>query len=249
MEQTHNHLTNYPDTKLVVIDTLERIRDTEFDKNIYACDYRDMTALRSITDKHNLTLLLIHHTRKLSDSDPLNTLSGSMGLVGSVDGVFVLEKDNRTGHDAKLTIANRDTEGFCFKLCFDPDNCKWFFVGNFDAQAEKKAEQSEKDEWLFLLVDDWLKDEWSGTATELCAALKEIEPNAEIATNTITKKLEDNSLFKENNIAVKRGRGSERRRQSHIRKRIVRRLYSLGERQRLSADEPQEFRCRIKAAA
>ena len=33
---------------------------------------------------------------------------------------------------------------------FDPDNCKWVFMGNYDAMAEKKAEQSEKDEWLFL---------------------------------------------------------------------------------------------------
>jgi RecA-family ATPase len=109
LEQTSHHLASFPDTKLIIIDTLERVRDTEFDKNIYACDYRDMTMLRSITDRHKLTLLLIHHTRKLHDDDPLNTLSGSMGLVGSVDGVFVLEKEKRTGLDAKLTIANRDT--------------------------------------------------------------------------------------------------------------------------------------------
>ena len=64
-------MTEYLDTKLIVIDTLERIRDTEFDKSIYACDYRDMTALRSITNKYKLTLLLIHHTRKLKDDDPL----------------------------------------------------------------------------------------------------------------------------------------------------------------------------------
>ena len=37
LEQTYNHLSCYPETKLIVIDTLERIRDTEFDKNIYAC--------------------------------------------------------------------------------------------------------------------------------------------------------------------------------------------------------------------
>jgi hypothetical protein len=209
IEQANNHLAAYPDTKLIVIDTLERIRDTEFDKNIYACDYRDMTALRGITDKHKLTLLLIHHTRKLHDDDPLNTLSGSMGLVGSVDGVFVLEKDTRTGNDAKLTIANRDTEGFCFKLRFVPEDCKWAFVGNYDEQTEKKAEQADKDEWLFLLVDEFLKDTWSGTATELCNALKAIDPDAEIAPNTITKKLENNGLFEKNNIIVKRGRDSK----------------------------------------
>jgi hypothetical protein len=73
LEQTCNHLADYPDTKL--IDTLERIRDTEFDKNIYACDYRDMTVLRGITDRHRLTLLRIHHRYKLSDLDPLNSNS------------------------------------------------------------------------------------------------------------------------------------------------------------------------------
>ena len=57
IEQAHNHLAAYPDTKLIIIDTLERVRDTEFDKNIYACDYRDMTLLREITNKHKLTLL------------------------------------------------------------------------------------------------------------------------------------------------------------------------------------------------
>ena len=168
---------------------MERVRDTEFDKSIYSYDYRDITALREITNTHKLTLLLIHHTRKLSDNDPLNTLPGSMGLVGSADGVFVLEKDSRTGHDAKLTIANRDTEGFCFRLRFNPEHCKWGFVGNYN---EAVAEQpDEKDEWLCLLVDDFLADAWSGTATELCAALKAIDPDADVTNLTITKQLKN----------------------------------------------------------
>jgi hypothetical protein len=201
LEQTHNHLAEYPDTKLIVIDTLERVRDTEFDKNIYACDYRDMTALRSITDKHRLTLLLIHHTRKLKDDDPLNTLSGSMGLVGSVDGVFVLEKDTRTGPDAKLTIANRDTEGFRFKLRFDPEHCKWLFIGNDGGQPEENPD--EKAEWLLLLVDEFLQDTWSGTATELCDALKAVDPEADVEKLTISRRLKSSiGLFKKNNIII-----------------------------------------------
>jgi len=210
LEQTHNHLLHYPNTKLIVIDTLERIRDTEFDKNIYACDYRDMTTLREITNKHNLTLLLIHHTRKMSDNDPLNTLSGSMGLVGSVDGVFVLEKDTRTGQDAKLTIANRDTEGFCFKLRFDPEHCKWGFVGNDSQQPEEKPD--ENDEWLLLLVDEFLDDTWSGTATELCDALKTIDPEADLAPRTITKRIKGSiGLFEKNNIEINLDRNRETR--------------------------------------
>ncbi len=143
----------YPDTKLIVIDTLERIRDTEFDKNICACDYRDMTLLREITGKH------------------------------------------------KLTIANRDTEGFCFKLRFETEDCKWAFVGNDGEVLEEKTE--ERDESLLLIVEEFLKDEWSGTATELCEELKKIDPETKLMYRTITKKLKSNfSYFKENHIII-----------------------------------------------
>ena len=205
IEQANNHLTAFPDTKLIIIDTLERIRDTEFDKNIYACDYRDMTALRGITDKHKLTLLLVHHTRKMSDSDPLNTLSGSMGLVGSVDGVFVLEKDTRTGQDAKLTIANRDTEGFCFRLCFEPENCKWLFIGNDGDMPEEK--EGADSTWMLAIVTVLMNrndNAWNGTPTELCDALHEIDRYADLITpRTITKRLKGSiGVFKENGITV-----------------------------------------------
>ena len=208
LEQTNNFLAEFPNTKLIIIDTLERVRDTLQDKSIYSCDYRDMTALREITDRHKLTLLLVHHTRKMYDPDPLNTLSGSTGLVGSVDGVFVLEKEKRTSNSAKLTIANRDTEGYCFKLEFDPDKCKWLFIGN-DSEIE-----NEKDEWLCLLVDDFLGDTWSGTATELCDGLNRIDNNSGVTPLTISKQLKANAaLFKkEFNIVV----GLDRKRDSRV---------------------------------
>ena len=209
LEQTQNFLAAHPDTKMIIVDTLERIRDTELDKSMYSCDYRDMTKLREITDKHKLTLLLIHHTRKMYDPDPLNTLSGSTGLVGSVDGVFVLEKARRTGTDAKLTIANRDTEDFCFKLKFDGEVCKWSFVGSTDELAE------ERDEWLCLLVDDFLQqDSWSGTATELSDALKKIDPEADVTKLNIKKQLRNciPSLKKDFSIDIDLdGRDSKRR--------------------------------------
>lgn len=203
LEQTHNFLTEYPNTKMIIVDTLERIRDTEQDKSMYSCDYRDMTALREITNRHKLTLLLIHHTRKMYDPDPLNTLSGSTGLIGSVDGVFVLEKDKRTSNNAKLTIANRDTEGFCFKLEFDPDKCKWLFMGN-------DTDTPETDEPFCLLIADLMKDKdaWRGTATELSEALNSINPDCGINHLNITKKLNGSTDYfkKEMGIAVDFGR-------------------------------------------
>lgn len=190
IEQTHNFLAEHPDTRLIIIDTLECIRDTGYDKNMYSCDYRDMTKLREITDRHNLTLLLIHHTRKMFDPDPLNTLSGSTGLVGSVDGIFVLEKETRTGNKGKLTIANRDTEGYCFKLEFDPEKCKWLLI-------EKNAAESEAEENICVLIDDFLQESWQGTPTQLCGEGKKLDGNSGFTPSTITKELKNNTgLFK-----------------------------------------------------
>ena len=180
LEQTENFLTQHPETRLIVIDTLERIRDGGFDKTMYSYDYRDMTALREITNKHKLTLLLVHHTRKASDADPLNTLSGSTGLVGAADGVLVLEKETREGNRAKLTIANRDTEGFSFDIEFDPARCKWQYI-------------HEDDEPICTMIDDFMQsDEWSGTATELSEFLNNIHDDSAITPLNITRHLKDN---------------------------------------------------------
>ena len=208
LEDINDFMSFYPQTNLIIIDTFEHIRNgSSSEKTLYSCDYRDMNHLREITNKYKLTLLLIHHTRKMFDPDPLNTISGSTGLSGATDGLLVLEKAKRTGHDGKLTIANRDTEGFCFNLRFDPDTCCWDFIGNH-------LGDSDDEDSLAILLDDFLQDEWSGTSTELCNVLKKQDSNFNLSPSILTKRLKATcGLFKkEFNIAVdfERNRNSRR---------------------------------------
>ena len=189
LEQIHSFLTDHCNTKFIIVDTLEHIRNSEYDKNMYAYDYRDMTKLREITDRYGLTLLLVHHTRKMYDPDPVNTISGSTGLVGAVDGVFILEKTKRSSRSAKLTIANRDTEDFCFTLDFDRDKCQWSLV-SMDSEIESE-------EGICILIDDFLTDSWKGTATELSSELKNFSNDSDISPMSITRQIKSNSeLFK-----------------------------------------------------
>lgn len=173
-------------TKLIVIDTLERIRNTDQDKSMYACDYRDMTALREITNVHAVTLLLVHHTRKMYDPDPLNTLSGSTGLVGAVDGVWVLEKEKRIGDKGKLTIANRDTEGYCFSVMFDKENCRWNCLGT----AEDVADEEQNS--FCLIINEFVKTIWRGTSTGLCEAMAKAGIELDVSSSAVTKMLNRN---------------------------------------------------------
>lgn len=185
LEQIRDFLSKHENTNLIIIDTLEHIRNTGADKSLYSCDYRDMTRLREITNNYKLTLMLVHHTRKMYDPDPLNTISGSTGLVGSVDGVFVLEKKKRTDNEGKLTIANRDTEGHCFDLLFDSEKCRWIFVGNNSGDDDRTSDMNN----LCTIINNFLQEEWNGTATDLYEELSKTNKQFDFTPATLAKKL------------------------------------------------------------
>ena len=79
--------------KIIVIDTLQKIREAT--ENSYGSDYKELSVLKILADKLGIVILLVHHTRKCSDSDPFNMISGSTGLSGCVDGSMVLVETKR----------------------------------------------------------------------------------------------------------------------------------------------------------
>ena len=178
IEQVNQFMAVFPKTKLIVIDTLEHIRNTKTETSMYSHDYNDIQTIRAITEVHNVTVLLIHHTRKMFDPDPLNTLTGSTGLVGAVDGVWILEKEKRTENKGKLTIINRDTEGYCFKVECDKENFKWNNLGDYETSTKQEDNFCD-------LINSFLKNNWQGTATELVKILGD----ESITVTSITKKL------------------------------------------------------------
>jgi hypothetical protein len=164
-EQISAFLDKHPQTKLIVIDTLQYIRNTGKFNGTYSGDYHDMDALREIIRGRKLTMLLITHNHKSNESDPINKVYGSAGLTGAVDGIFVMEKLRRTDSIATLTIANRDTESHEFDLRFDKQNCRWQYL----EEVSDMGSDDDEDE-LFEMLMRLLNDEnptWKGTITEL----------------------------------------------------------------------------------
>ena len=121
-EQITAFLKQEPDTKLIVIDTLQRIRCVDMSSNAYANDYKDICELKKLADKHSIAIILVHHLRKHGDKDPFNMVSGT-GITGGVDTTYVLEKDKRSDNTAKLYVTGRDVEYLELSLQFE--NCIW----------------------------------------------------------------------------------------------------------------------------
>ena len=85
-EQIAGFVKDHPGTRLIIIDTLKKIRPGDDDTYSYARDYADMTQLKKIADDNGICLLLVHHTRKKEDeSDAFNTVSGTNVLSAIIN--------------------------------------------------------------------------------------------------------------------------------------------------------------------
>ena len=123
-EQIENFLLEHPDTALIIIDTLQKVRSMTND-NAYAADYHDIGLLKAIADKHGICILLIHHLRKQNDNDPMNMVSGTTGITGAVDTSFVLIETKRGSSKATLYCTGRDIEYRKIEIAQDKENHCW----------------------------------------------------------------------------------------------------------------------------
>lgn len=112
-EEIINFLEDFPKTKLVIIDTLQKVRDSKGSAGkagMYGNDYDDISSIKKIADEHDISIILVHHLRKLKDGDdPFNEVSGSTGITGAADTNYVLKR-KRSSRDATLLACGRDVE-------------------------------------------------------------------------------------------------------------------------------------------
>ena len=192
LEEMENSLKEHPDIKVIIIDTLQTIR--EYSTQIsYSNDYEVITQLKRFADEHNLCLLVVHHTRKLEADDAFETISGTNGLLGAADGAFVLKKPKRSETRAVLNVVGRDIADLQIKLEFDRGKLIWVLT-----EFEVKPYQTPLDKDIEL-INKFLAEKWTGSATDL---LKEI-PEIKLAANTLTRKLNANTSILLNNYGIK----------------------------------------------
>ena len=181
LEQAATFVAEHADTRLIAIDTLQRIRNNASETNAYASDYRDLARLKAFADRHNLALLLIHHLRKAKDDDPLNQVSGSSGIVGAADGNFVLVKESRDSNKAKLIVSGRDIE--YQELVLEFEMPFWKMIAHNKGEDLRRAKEPPFLQAVITHLAEY--GGFVGSATELLQRMGETDT----PTNTVTKLL------------------------------------------------------------
>lgn len=175
--QIEYQLQEHPDIKLIVVDVFQMIRQpAKRNQSGYDRDYDDFRALKQIADKHNVGMMLIHHTRKMKDPyDVFNELSGSVGVMGALDCAWVITKDDRYSMEGTLHITGRDMESQKLKICFNKKTFQWEYVGTEeDVNNQRRVftyNQSPIRETIVNLVSQG-SGHWEGSADDIRKASK-----------------------------------------------------------------------------
>jgi hypothetical protein len=142
IEQLDQALAVIP-TRLLIVDTFMAAQRTERKANadIFAQDYNAVKELQNLAYKHEIALVMVHHTRKQASDNPLDQVAGTTGITAGADSIWVLQKAN---HGIMLSIQGRDMADKEMELGFsqDPDFFGWSVraqgaeVGLTDARRE-----------------------------------------------------------------------------------------------------------------
>ena len=94
----------------------------------YANDYYEISKLKNLADKLDISLLLIHHFRKESSGDFLNNFSGSTAITGCADTLISISEKERGQNRAVMQCSGRDIEERKIEIEFSKETHKWNIV-------------------------------------------------------------------------------------------------------------------------
>ena len=175
-EQLEKFIREHSDTKLIIVDTLQKVREAVSDSYSYSSDYEVIGKLKQFADRYGICILIVHHTRKQPAGDSFEKISGTTGLSGCADGALIMQKEKRTDNKAVLEVAGRDQQDQKLWLNFNRERCVWELTKT-ETELWKEPEDPVLEKIKELVTET--TPEWAGTATELVKVLQvEMQPNA-----------------------------------------------------------------------
>lgn len=175
LEQLQQWAESVDAPSLVIIDTFGRVdAGKKKGENAYQGDTRVLGELQKFAIQRRLGVLIVHHLRKVSGNlleDPLERISGSMGLTGAADSVMLL--DSKRGEaDATLSVTSRDFNGK--SLAVSMDNGHWVLKSTNSEEYLEEQEYTKSEICRAIVKIAHKCHEWRGTSLELLDELQNL---------------------------------------------------------------------------
>src|SRR5262249_51214474 len=121
-------------------------------------------------------------TRKMESEDPVDSVSGTLGLTGCADTIAVLARGNK---GTTLYIRGRDVDEQEKALTFNKENCRWTILG--EAEEVHRSETRRK-------IVTALNEASSPMGPKDIAAQSDISET--LAKKTLSRMLKDGEIIK-----------------------------------------------------
>ena len=193
--QLENFMRDHPDTRLMIIDTMQKIREAGSDTYSYASDYEVIGHLKSFASTHGICILIVHHTRKMPAGDSFDMISGTTGLLGCADGSLLMQKKKRTALEATIDVVGRDQQDQILYLIKQPDTQIWE-LDHTETELYKEPPDPILEAVANLITPE--TPQWCNTATALVSEL-----GLDISASVLSKHLNIQSGKLQNEYHIK----------------------------------------------
>jgi hypothetical protein len=131
-------LAEMTDPRLFIVDVLQRIRDNkDSHKPLYEVDYDQLKPWAELRrDFPGLSIVIVHHTRKYKSrevEDPFSEISGTQGLAGAVDSLWMLLRPGLAQTDKANPQSSKDKLLFYVRSRYNK-------YGDFEAVLESSQD-------------------------------------------------------------------------------------------------------------
>ncbi len=126
---------------LVILDTLSEVMGPKpRDLAPMLHEKRTLQPIQKLcADDPGASVLIVHHNRKDKTGDSVDSSSGTHGLTGAVDGIFVMDRPDRQKPEATLIRNSRDVEDARFGMTLK--GVVWTFDGRSAGKARLAAQE------------------------------------------------------------------------------------------------------------
>jgi RecA-family ATPase len=142
IDRLNRWMEDHPETRLVIIDTLERFKRPQKAPGYhYSQDYGNLAPIHEFANRHNIGVVVVHHTKKTSTKDPFDEITGTTGLTAVADTLAKLDRTS-TGRDGRV-FAFRGRDVGEEELPFQFDNFRYGLVED-EAELYQGSESRQK---------------------------------------------------------------------------------------------------------
>jgi len=120
-----------PNPRLIVIDTLARVKQAMGKRSGTAYDHDNETLrdIQKIAVKNGVTIVLVSHLNKAPQDYAFDKITGSTGLQGMCDAMWLCER-GENGAQSTLIGRGRDIHDFEYSLTWNEETWRYDYVGN-----------------------------------------------------------------------------------------------------------------------